>query len=994
MSAVSQPHEAPARRSERPRLPVRVAATFTAEPLSEPLELLLELVGLPADVRFADYNQVLQTLLAPSGVLFDDDTGVNVVLVRCEDWVRFQDGHHPATEPDVPRIRQLNRELTDAVARAAARSHAPMLVAFCPSSPTFEGHDSFRAAEQDAVRAMKEATAPLRNVRVLSLADDDELARRAHDPERDALGHIPYTPDYFAVLGTILAREVHAERGSPAKVAVLDCDNTLWRGVVGEDGAANVEVSGGYLALQRFMVEQQGKGLVLALNSKNAEEDVMSVFATKPDMPLRLEHLVAWQINWERKSENLLTLARELNLGIDSFVFIDDNPIECAEVRARCPGVTTLLLPPEPEIEAFLRRVWKFDIRKVTEEDRRRTEMYRQNAARQQLEGSTGDIDDFIAGLQVEVDIGVPAPEENPRVAQLTQRTNQFNLTTIRRTEPEIAELEKDGLHVLQCRVRDRFGDYGLVGVMIYQLDEDAVVVDTLLLSCRVLGRGVEHAMVGHLGTIAEAHRKSEVLLPFVPTPRNQPARTFIESFGQALTREENATELTCRLSAETARQAEYSKAYAKTQLAVARQQQSKGKAAVGGPDPEAHERIAGRYHDPSQLVADIAARQMSDRDVTLGERVPPSTPTEWALSKLWSALLRVDGVGIQDRFEDLGGTSLVAASLFAEIERQWGTRLPLTTILDADTIATLAQRVDSARVVSHGLPDSVVTLRPGNGVGAAFLVHDGFGETLLYRNLARRLPPGIAVYGLEPKRSARAPITHTRIDEMAEYYAARILATQPDGPYVLGGMCAGGVLAHEVARQLLADGHSVAFVGIMDAAARGATPVSGRLTSERWARFASTSLGSRSVRGLLDTSATLVRKASNLARYAVGRRLRDRSNRLRIRHARRLTSQGRPVDEVLSAMTVQEVYDLAELSHEPGQLSDVPIVVFAASAGVGEDTPYCEMFEEPDLGWSKWSSTPIEVLRVPGGHSSMLQEPNVSVMANRIARVFDGSED
>ena len=209
------------------------------------------------------------------------------------------------------------------------------------------------------------------------------------------------------------------------------------------------------LDLQRFAVDAQAGGALVCLASKNTEQDVLDVFEKRPEMVLKTEHIVAHRINWQPKSDNIASLAGQLNLGLDSFVFIDDNPVECAQVRAALPQVVTLQ-PPESAIAQFLSRTWAFDKISVTAEDTRRTEMYRENTARQSLEASTTDIGDFIASLGLVVDIASPSEDEWPRVAQLTQRTNQFNFTTLRRTESEIRSAASEaGSSVLRVRVRE-----------------------------------------------------------------------------------------------------------------------------------------------------------------------------------------------------------------------------------------------------------------------------------------------------------------------------------------------------------------------------------------------------------------------------------------------------------------------------------------------------------------------------------------------------------
>ena len=194
-------------------------------------------------------------------------------------------------------------------------------------------------------------------------------------------GHIPYTPECYAAIGTALVRTIFNLKRDPFKVIVLDCDNTLWKGVCGEDGPWGIEVTAPYRALQEFMIGQMNAGMLLCLCSKNNEKDALDVFDQRTDMLLKREHLVSWRINWNSKSENIKSLANELNLGLDSFIFIDDNPVDCADVKINCPGVLTLQLPRNAEsFSSFLNHIWAFDHTGSTEEDQNRTRMYQENA--------------------------------------------------------------------------------------------------------------------------------------------------------------------------------------------------------------------------------------------------------------------------------------------------------------------------------------------------------------------------------------------------------------------------------------------------------------------------------------------------------------------------------------------------------------------------------------------------------------------------------------
>ena len=246
---------------------------------------------------------------------------------------------------------------------------------------------------------------------VLLSAEDVDLVSTTerYDEVSNELAHIPFTEEFFAALAIAIARKIHALRVPAHKVLVLDCDETLWRGVVGEDGVAGITIPPSLARLQRYAVRIQQQGALICLVSKNTEQDVFDVFEQRSDMVLKREHIVAHRINWASKPGNIASLARALNLGLDFFVFIDDNPVECALMRAQLPQVVTLQLPPEQEIDAFLAQLWTFDKVAVTAEDARRTEMYRENAERQESEESATDIVEFIASLGVVVDIAAPA---------------------------------------------------------------------------------------------------------------------------------------------------------------------------------------------------------------------------------------------------------------------------------------------------------------------------------------------------------------------------------------------------------------------------------------------------------------------------------------------------------------------------------------------------------------------------------------------------------
>ena len=329
----------------------------------------------------------------------------------------------------------------------------------------------------------------------------------------------------------------------PYKAIAVDCDNTLWRGICGEEGAESVALDPPRRALQEFLLRQRDAGMLLCLASKNNEGDVWETFAAHPEFPLRPAHFAAWRLNWDSKATNLTAMAEELNIGVESFVFLDDNARETDEVAGALPGVLALTLPEElPTLPAWLDHIWAFDRPVVTDEDRRRNASLEQTREfGRELHAAT-NLTEFIAGLKLRVDVAPLAGERLSRAAQLTQRTNQFNCTTVRRTEAELQALLQDGrFEIHSAEVSDRFGEYGLTGLLIVERREDVYRVDTFLLSCRVLGRGVEHRLLAFLGEHAEENGVRRVAIPFLPTRKNQPARAFLDSIKCAERAEEGA---------------------------------------------------------------------------------------------------------------------------------------------------------------------------------------------------------------------------------------------------------------------------------------------------------------------------------------------------------------------------------------------------------------------------------------------------------------------
>jgi FkbH-like protein len=687
---------------------IAISATFTSEALEPTLAFWLGELNLDYQVRFAPYNQVFQQLLDPTSLLGGNRNGINVVLVRFEDWARFRNA------VSIPELEGEVRNLESALRSAASAARSPVLVCLCPASRDFAS-DADRA--RFVARSEESLRSALRDAGALHLVNTAEIERLYpvsgyDDPHADELGHVPYTPEFFAALGTMIARKLHA-RTNRHKVIALDCDETLWDGVCGEDGPLGVRLSTDHRALQAFMLDQRETGMLLSLCSKNNPEDVYETFRAHPEMPLRLKHFAATRLNWEPKSANLRSLADELGLGTDTFILVDNSATECAEVQAGCPEVSTIALPAATDFSAFLKHIWALDRWSVTEADRQRAASYAQEAERSKAQRQSANLSEFLASLNLEVRFTPMLPEHLPRVAQLTERTNQMNFTSIRRSEVDIQNLlDSGGIECLAVDVSDRFGRYGLTGVILFRSGQQALTVDSFLLSCRALGRGVEHRMLARLGEIAQERGLTEVEVPFVPSQRNRPASALLSGIGAQFEQRTEAGSVF-----------RFPAAY----LAGVRYTTGEPAAATSGerrvtaapvPRPRAvdYARIARELREPTQILE--AVRQRSRRQVALGSSGVPRTDLERQLADMWAHLLGLPAVGIHDNFFDLGGHSLLAVQLLSLIRQTFGVELSLKVVYSSDfTVAELAKAIELREIEGAGSDQYAAVLKELEGL-------------------------------------------------------------------------------------------------------------------------------------------------------------------------------------------------------------------------------------------------------------------------------------
>ena len=539
-------------RFELTKFRVAILRSFTVEPIVPLLRAEAFRCGIHLEVQVGDFNAYVQDIIDSESPLYRFAADAVVLAVETrqaapELWRNFAD---LAPEQAQQAAERVVRGYEEWIAAFRKNSQAALIVHSLgpPPLPSLGVLDSqSETGQSELIRQINHElrcmAAGFRGVYVL---DYDALiarhgAERWYDERMWLAARLPIAAGFLLAMAREWMRFIVPLSGRIAKVLVVDLDNTLWGGVIGEDGMAGIAVGAeypgaAYQALQRALLDLARKGVLLAVCSKNNPDDAMEALEKHPGMLVRAKDFAALRINWNDKAQNLLEVAEELNVGIDALAFLDDNASEREQVRAALPEVTVIDLPNNPlEYAVALRNCAVFERLTVSPEDQRRTEMY---AAQRQRAGAQCNFqskEDFFRYLEQEAELEPVSDLTLVRIAQLTQKTNQFNLTTRRYTEAQIAEMAKrQDWHISSIRVRDRFGDHGLVGVAIAHDVGEQCEIDSFLLSCRVVGRTVETALLAYLAQSAAERGRKRLEGWFLPTKKNAPARDFYEQHGFA----------------------------------------------------------------------------------------------------------------------------------------------------------------------------------------------------------------------------------------------------------------------------------------------------------------------------------------------------------------------------------------------------------------------------------------------------------------------------
>lgn len=506
-------------------------------------------VGIRLNVFDADYDQIDAQVMAPDSELYRF-APQGVLLQMCTEKLQeaFYDRPPEArasfAEDTYARIRQIWSRIGSRIPATVLQCNFPLIDDGVFGQFGNKTEQSFLFQQRKLNYLLMQGCQEAKNTFLIDLdALQTALGRSTFaDPKLYYVAKMPISLAALPAAAKLVVDVVRSLQGAVKKCLVLDLDNTLWGGVIGDDGLSGIQIGElgtghAFSDFQKWLKELKNRGILLTVCSKNNEDTAKEPFEKHPEMVLRLEDFSMFVANWEDKARNIRTIQQALNIGMDSMVFLDDNPFERELVRTMIPEITVPELPEDPALYLqYLRGLDLFETASYSREDAGRTEQYREKAQRAAFEAAFQSYDDYLEALQMRASAAAFDPFHYPRIAQLTQRSNQFNLRTVRYTEAEIEALAQDDSRIgLYFTLKDKFGDHGLISVVVLEKQpEDTLFISEWLMSCRVLKRGMEEFIVDKILSVAAQQGFRRVVGEYIPTPKNAMVKDLYEQLGFA----------------------------------------------------------------------------------------------------------------------------------------------------------------------------------------------------------------------------------------------------------------------------------------------------------------------------------------------------------------------------------------------------------------------------------------------------------------------------
>ena len=535
------------------KINVAILSSFTINGLEESIRVKCSEKNVACTTYVSGYNQYNQDILNPDSELYKFSPDISFLILDTRSILRDL-FYTPYSDSDVYRKEFIDKqanELLDLAKTFTKRSNSKLIITNF-SIPTYSPYGIYETKQEYGFQDMvidlnsKLSRAVFSEPSIYIYDFNAFVARygeiNVFDYRQFFFGDMKVALQYIPYLAEDLMGYIKPLLGINRKCIVLDLDNTLWGGVLGEDGFEGIELGPrapgiGFVEFQRHLLSLNQRGVILAINSRNNSEDALKVIRDHPSMVLREENFGALRINWNDKITNMKEIAQELNIGLDSIVYIDDDPINRELMGKVLPQVLTIDLPKDSALYApTLMRLSDLNVLTITSEDIKRSQMYIQQRKRIELEKtSESNLEDFLSQLGIRIKIKKADEFTIPRIAQLILKTNQFNLTTYRYQEEDIRRFCQDRNIMVGCaQIEDKFGDNGITGAFIVRKDSDSSewTIDTFLLSCRVMGRGIEDAIMSFILNEAKREGITKIKCVYIPTKKNKPCEEFLPNCG------------------------------------------------------------------------------------------------------------------------------------------------------------------------------------------------------------------------------------------------------------------------------------------------------------------------------------------------------------------------------------------------------------------------------------------------------------------------------
>tara|TARA_Y100000590_G_scaffold84154_1_gene93989 strand:+ start:696 stop:2444 length:1749 start_codon:yes stop_codon:yes gene_type:complete len=532
------------------KLKIAIMSSFTLNGLDETLRVKCSEIGIRCQSYVSGYNQYNQEFLNPQSNLYDFSPDITFLILDIRNFLG-EIFHFPYKLSDKERkllVKDKIEELEKIINIFSENSKSKLIISNfnIPSySPNgiMESKSQFGFHEMidEINKSLREICKEKNSIYIYNFNNfvSKHGEKNIFDYRQFHVGDIQIIYNLIPILADDLMSYIKPLLGKNRKCIVLDLDNTLWGGVVGEDGFDNIELGHtpkgkAFVEFQKELLSLWNQGIILAINSKNNFDDAMRVIREHPNMILQEKHFASLQINWNDKAQNIKEIASEINIGLDSIVFFDDDKLNQERIKQEFPQILTIDMSEDPSnFVPILKEINDFNVLQRTIEDTQRGEMYAQQRERKNFEKTVSNLDDFLKKLDIKVKIKKSNNFLIPRISQLTLKTNQFNLTTKRYQEEDIKKFSENRNFKIGCaQVLDKFGDNGITGVYIVEKNKDFWLIDTFLLSCRIMGRRIENAILTEIIKDAKANGINEIRANFFPTAKNKPAENFLSDFG------------------------------------------------------------------------------------------------------------------------------------------------------------------------------------------------------------------------------------------------------------------------------------------------------------------------------------------------------------------------------------------------------------------------------------------------------------------------------